>query len=432
MPGPGGRHALRAPPKQPSSLDRFAACFRTQQSQSSIFDIPLTTLYSPYQRLPGFLTVSLDLLDACLEDGSIRADQLFASAGPDRVPEQALQELVNFLEEASEGAGGLTVQSLAYYGAPAASAFLMRFLEWMPEPLLTYQRYHQFLTAANMNPDAPPGKGANAAFKAMFPLAHHQQGRGDGRVDEHDQLLVMQALLVSLPGAHYALLQRMLMLIMHLLEADAAASPRRGVLAVASAGVAPLGGGAAGPLSPGGSSSSTSMSLQRLSLLFCATFLAPPPPALAALMGAGNGNITSSKALPASALDGSLRRAQEQQVLIYLVQHYDSLFLRQWVREAHAMPAAAPAADPNPHLEAAVQTWRRKTESLKLNFSRRHFDHRTATLVFRAWRQQSKSNRRKAEAYRQLALLKQELLAEKHKNGTVAKKTLQCASFHVS
>jgi len=146
------------------------------------------------------------------------------------------------------------------------------------------------------------------------------------------------------------------------------------------------------------------VSLQRLSLLFCSSFLQPP---------------FVSAASKSAALDGSLRRAQEQQVLIYLVQHYSDLFERQHVREARTMQLAPPAQevlDPNPQLAEAVAIWRRRAGALKLKFSRRHFDERALTRVFRAWRSMSRSNRRRAECYRQLSLLKTELLAEKHKS----------------
>jgi hypothetical protein len=339
-----------------------------------------------------------------LSDGSVRADQLFCAAGPDAVPEARLQELVNYLEDAGES-GGISAQSLAYYGAPCVAAFLLRFLDNLPEPLLTTQRYSQFLVAANVSPELR-GKGANAAFKAAFPLAAHEDG-----ADEFDQLFVMQSLVVGLPGAHYVLLQRMILLIIHMLQADALASPRAKSNIHASAASAalanmPLSPSSSGLMSPGrgGSSSSTSVSLQRLSLLFCSSFLQPP---------------FVSVASKSAALDGSLRRAQEQQVLIYLVQHYSDLFERQHVREARTMQLAPPpqeVLDPNPQLAEAVAIWRRRAGALKLNFSRRHFDERALTRVFRAWRSMSRSNRRRAECYRQLSLLKTELLAEKHKS----------------
>src|SRR4051794_40393125 len=91
--------------------------------------------------------------------------------------------------------------------------------------------------------------------------------------------------------SHYLLLQRMLLLFKRMLDCDALASPRRGLLAASQQ-----------PLSPSaGVSSTTSVSLQRLSLLFSSVFLSPLYPS----------------ATTHAALDSALRKAQEQQVLVF-------------------------------------------------------------------------------------------------------------------
>lgn len=390
MPGPGGRSApghrqgtgtgglAQGGGGGGGGLSKLTACFRPAPHPSVIFDLQLSSLVAAYNRLPSFLDASIALLEACLSDGSVRADQLFQSAGPDRVPESALQELVNYLEEAGEA--GVTVQSLSFYGCQAVSAFLLRFLDNIPEPLLTYAKYDQFLKAANMDPHAV-GPGSNAGFRAAFPAcvalaagagARSGAAAAAAALDADDQMLVMQSLLISLPGAHYMLLQRMLQLFRRMLDAAAAASPRaRGQHHFHQAQPSP----AAGLSSP------TSVSLQRLSLLFCSTFLSPL-------------HLPGYNA--AASLDAALRKAQEQQVLVYLVQHYDDLFHRHPVRLLHAQPPpVAPVVhDPNEKLLRAVQLWRNKSHQMTVNFGRRHFDIKAIVRAFRAWKGLSKTNRR--------------------------------------
>lgn len=386
MPGPGGRSApghrhgtgtgglAQGGGGGGGGLSKLTACFRPAPHPSVIFDLQLSSLVAAYNRLPSFLEASIALLEACLSDGSVRADQLFQSSGPDRVPESSLQELVNYLEEAGEA--GATVQSLSFYGCQAVSAFLLRFLDNIPEPLLTYAKYDQFLKAANMDPQAV-GPGANAGFRAAFPAcaalaagAGSKSGAVD--LDADDQMLVMQSLVIALPGAHYMLLQRMLQLFRRMLDAAAAASPRAR---------AQQHHFQAQPSPAAGLSSPTSVSLQRLSLLFCSTFLSPL-------------HIPGYNA--AASLDAALRKAQEQQVLVFLVQHYDDLFLRHPLRLLHALPPPPPPVvhDPNEKLLRAVELWRNKSHHLTLSFGRRHFDIKAIVRAFRAWKGLSKTNRR--------------------------------------
>jgi hypothetical protein len=355
-PIPLGRHD-----KKSSAAGKFAACFKPTLAPSSIFGVQLITLVDTFKRLPAFLDRSIEYLCQHLDE----SDHFFTA-----LPEARLQELVNYLEDAGEGE--CSIRSIEYYGVTAVGAFLKRFLDQLPDPLLTYVRYHQFCSAAHFT---PVGSSAVASGLAS-PHSPSPQVRVSFPAmavgDVHDQAMLIQALVVGLPGAHYLLLERVIDLLQRIVQNNA----RHDV--------------------------PVNVSLTRLSSIFCSSLLEP-------LFAPSHAQAKH---------EASIQRAMEQQCLTYLIQHHQQIFQTNPIRELALLSRQPPSTviDPNPGLQTAVQQWRRVAGGLKLNFSQRHFALKTLLRAFRGWKAQSKTNRRKAEAYRQLALLKAELLAERQKN----------------
>lgn len=392
MPGPETRaerlrlgiKSRHGPDAKGKTQSKFAACFgRAPPTPSAIWGLPLAGMLNPHTNgLPAFIEVSLNLLEHSVTSGTVSASALFQ---PKPCSEAQLQDLVNFLEENHETGEQLSEAAVGFYGCAAVGAFVLRWLDHLPEPLMTTERYHQFLTAANATPSDPAhpreivapgaggagGPGINRAFRSMFPFV--AQANSSGGVSEDDQIFIMQSLLQSLHPAHYKLLQRMILLFRRMLQASmrggGAASPGSALTSPSSAAAASL---------VGGVTNSTSVSLQRLAHLFSSIFLFPP--------------ASSLLEQRAAAID--YHRPQEQQVLIYLVQHYEALFLRHPVHLLHALPPPVAALDPNPALLEVLGKWRTQAGNLKVKFGRAQFDKNALTRAFRAWRGESKSNRR--------------------------------------
>ena len=426
MPGPETRaERLRlglkprhGPHAAKSSTSKLAACFgRPPPTPSAIWGIPLAALLNPHTNsLPPFIEVSLNLLEHSVTSGTVSASSLFQ---PKPCSEAQLQDLCNFLEENQESGEGLTEAAVGFYGCAAVGAFIMRWLDHLPEPLVPRERYHQFLTAANATPSDPHdpqaivapgtggagGPGVNRAFRAMFPFI--ASANPTGGVSDDDQIFIMQSLLQSLHPAHYKLLQRMILLFRRMLQAS-----MRGGGAGSPGGALTSPSAAAAASVVGGITNSTSVSLQRLSHLFCSIFLFPPAPA------AATGGTSSVVEHRAAVID--YHRPQEQQVLIYLVQHYEALFLRHPVALLHTLPSPPAALDPNPALLEALSKWRTQAGTLKVKFGRAQFDKNALTRAFRAWRGESKSNRRvsyRASSRQQAYSKQRDALLHQHSSG---------------
>lgn len=336
----------RGPHPQPN---RLMSCFKPPQTPSSIFDLQLTSLVDTYKRLPAFLDLSIEYLCQHLDESS----EFFTP-----VSELKLQDYINYLEDAGEGE--IQLASIGYYGVSAIGGFLKRFLDTIPEPLLTYTRYEQFNQAANFTPIGGDGSSAGTTQRhvaggigALSPHSPSPALRQSFPVltlcDEHDQRLLLQSLVISLPGAHFLLLERLVNLLKRIVDYTATMSPSPHVHGV---------------------------SLQRLSLTLSHSILTP-------------------RFEPGSKGGESHRRAQEQQVLIYLVQHYDAIFHTNPIRLLSCAPQGSTTIiDPNPELETTLTKWRHMAGRLKLNFSRRHFDVKILVKAFRGWRGTIKTNRR--------------------------------------
>jgi hypothetical protein len=202
--------------------------------------------------------------------------------------------------------------------------------------------------------------------------------------DAHDQLQLMQSLLISLPAPNYLVLESLVRVLNAILEAqmreDALQQQQQ-----SSAGSGQQGEGA------------HYARVHKLAMIVSDLVLEPLhiPTLPAALLAGGDG--VGGAVVPSA--DAALRRAQEQAVLVYIITHSSLLFhLNPHRALAHAHRPAPRVIDVNHAVHAKlvreVGLWRRQCGSLKLNYSRRHFDFKHVVRAFRAWKAQAKSNRR--------------------------------------
>jgi hypothetical protein len=230
--------------------------------------------------------------------------------------------------------------SLASFTPGVVFSFVRRFFESLPEPAIPRERYQQLLNAMDHIEEVSPA----ASVKADF----------------FDQLFFVQALVVTMPRAHFVVLNCVLGALKRLADS--------GVL-----------------------------DAKRSALIFASSFMRPP---------------RSSKGL--RKLEDKMRNALQEEVLTFLIEHHDPIFRQNPVRELNILFHAdaqmrADLVDRESKLERA----RCKEIGIKNRLAELQFKKRILVRHFIAWRAQTRSERVQRRPAEKLAELTHRLQEER-------------------